>query len=247
MLKIDFKYFSKVMDAPTEATVLLPEKDAYSEVKPQPYKCLYLLHGLHGDYTTWTRKCAIERYVDKYNVCVVMPDAKSSFYTDMKYGYKYYTAVAKELPRIICNNFNVSDKREDNYVAGYSMGAYGAIKMALRECDRFSAAAGLSTVADMVSRAKENNEFLDWIFGEERIVPDEDNLFYLAEKMNDNPNKPRLYMGVGTSDSRYPMSVKFKEKLDTLNYDFTYRESEGAHNWLFWDEYIKYVFEWMFE
>ena len=53
-------------------------------------------------------------------------------------------------------------------------------------------------------------------------------------------------MGVGTEDFLYNDNVRLKEKFRELNYDFTYRESLGIHNWDFWDEYIQYVLEWMF-
>ena len=53
-------------------------------------------------------------------------------------------------------------------------------------------------------------------------------------------------MGVGTEDFLYESNVRLKEKFEQLEYDFTYRESSGTHNWGFWDEYIQYVLEWMF-
>ena len=53
-------------------------------------------------------------------------------------------------------------------------------------------------------------------------------------------------MGVGTEDFLYEANVKLKEKFETLDYDFTYRESVGAHTWEFCDEYIQDVLEWMF-
>ena len=54
-------------------------------------------------------------------------------------------------------------------------------------------------------------------------------------------------MGVGTSDFLYKGNIKLKEKFESLDFDYTYRESEGDHNWDFWDEYIRYVLEWIFE
>ena len=124
------------------------------------------------------------------------------------------------------------------------MGGYGALKAALRRPDVYCAAAGLSSVADIKSL-----DFKDTfipIFGEEMVIPDEEDLFYLAEKTNSNPDKPRVFMGVGTEDFLYEANVKLKEKFETLEYDYTYRQSSGSHNWEFWDEYIQYVLEWMF-
>ena len=174
-----------------------------------------------------------------------MPAAAKSFYTDMKHGMKYYTFIAKELPCVIREFLNVSDKREDNFVAGLSMGGYGALKIGLRECDTFCAAAGLSPVAELQYDEWHRSLFVP-IWGENNFIPKEDNLFYLVEKQNDNPNRPRLYIGIGTKDGLYPGVQRLKEKLEKLDYDFTYRESEGRdHTWDFWDEYIQYVLEWM--
>jgi S-formylglutathione hydrolase FrmB len=159
---------------------------------------------------------------------------------------KYYTYIAKELPKVIREFFNVSDKREDNFVAGLSMGGYGALKIGLRECDTFCAAAGLSSCTDINRRADFRNDLFKAIFGEDGEVPPEEDLFYLVEKQNSNPNKPRLYVGIGMEDFLYAENVRFKEKVESLDYDFTYRESHGVHSWNFWDEYIQYVLKWMF-
>lgn len=248
MIKTELRYSSRALGMPTSATVLLPQ-DVIGE-KPAPYKCLYLLHGMHGDSTSWIRNSAIERYAGQYNICVVMPEAHDSFYTDMKYGKAYYTAIAEELPRLICNTFNVSDKREDTFVAGLSMGGYGALKIALRAHERFCAGAGLSSAADMEVRAKrcfgEPGYFMDCIFGPERIVPEEDNLFSLAKAAEKKATKPRIYVACGTEDALYPMNVKFNEAMQNMDFDYTYREGPGAHTWDYWDAQIVEVLRWMF-
>lgn len=174
-----------------------------------------------------------------------MPAGDKSFYTDMKYGGKYYTYIAKELPKLVQEFFNVSEKREDNFIAGLSMGGYGALKIGMRECESFSAAAGLSGVADIEATVDMFKDVFIPIFGEELNIPDSENLFKIAEVTDKNPLKPRIFMGVGTEDFLYKGNKKLKEKFESLDFDYTYRESAGDHNWAFWDEYIKYALEWM--
>ncbi len=253
MALIELKFFSEALGIQTEAYVVIPQIGNYGEIGVgdsggrKKYKCLYLLHGLSDDHTIWLRRTSIERYAGKYGICVVMPFAAKSFYTDMKYGMNYYTYIAKELPSRICEFFNVSDRREDNFVAGLSMGGYGALKIALRECDRFCAGAGLSAVTDIAARAKDMSRISLPIFGKECEVDADDDLFALAEKRKNDPNRPRLYLGVGTEDFLYGENQLFKAKLEENGYDLTYRESQGSHTWEFWDEYIQYVLKWMFE
>lgn len=243
--------FSEALGVQTTVNVIIPQRETRGEIGvsnnagKNKYKCLYLLHGLSDDHTIWLRRTSIERYATEYGICVVMPFGGRSFYTDMKYGEKYYTYIAKELPRMIQEFFPVSDKREDNFIAGLSMGGYGALKIGLKNGDQFSAAAGLSSVADMVGTVDLFKDVFVPIFGESLNIPDSENLFKIAEKENSNPEKPRIYMAVGTEDFLYDGNIKLRDKFKTLDYDYTYKESEGEHSWGFWDNYIQDVLKWM--
>ena len=50
---------------------------------------------------------------------------------------------------------------------------------------------------------------------------------------------------VGKSVFIYEEIVRLQALFKTLDYDFTYRESEGSHDWEFWDEYILRSLHWM--
>lgn len=251
MALLTLKFFSESLGMQTEVYAVVPQKSTSGEIgiennnRDSELKCLYLLHGLSDDHTIWLRRTSIERYAADYGICVVMPCGGRSFYTDMKYGGKYYTYITEELPRVIGGFLKISQKREDTYIAGLSMGGYGALKSALKNPDKYCAAAGLSSVANI-----KNSRFKDDmipIHGENTAVPDSEDLFYLASKTNECLVKPRIYMGEGTEDFMYDDNIRLKEHFESLDYDYTYRESKGEHNWAFWDEYIQYVLKWMFE
>ena len=250
MALLELKFFSQTLGMQAEAYIIVPQKSTVGEIgikgkaDKEEYKCLYLLHGLSDDHTIWLRRTSIERYAADYGVCIVMPCGAKSFYTDMKYGMKYFTYITEELPAVVREFLNVSTKREDTYIAGLSMGGYGALKAALKKPEVFCAAAGLSSVADIKTRMFD--DVLVPVFGEELNIPDDEDLFFLAEKTNKNPLKPRIFMGVGTEDFLYEPNVRLKEHFEQLDYDFTYRESSGIHSWKFWDEYIQYALKWMF-
>lgn len=252
MALCEMHLFSEALGMQTTVYVVIPQRNTMGEIgvsgngEANKYKCLYLLHGLSDDHSIWLRRTSIERYAQEYGICVVMPFGGRSFYTDMKYGEKYYTYIAEELPRLMSEFFPISNKREDNYIAGLSMGGYGALKVALKNGDRFYAAAGLSSAADIASVTAMFKDVLIPVFGESLVVPDDEDLVKLAKKHNNDPVKPRIYMGVGTEDFLYEGNQTLKETFQGLNYDFTYRESAGIHSWEFWDEYIQYVLKWMF-
>ncbi len=251
----NLKFFSEALKMQCEISVIIPQKSAAGEIgvssgasKDGKYKCLHLLHGLSDDHTIWARRTSIERYAQEYGIAVVMPCGARSFYTNMKYGGAYYDYIAKEVPRIVREFFNVSDKREDNAIAGLSMGGYGALKIGMRESDSFFAAAGLSSVADVKAFMKLERyaEVAAPIFGDEVDIPDSEDLFALASELEGKAVKPRLYMGVGKQDFLYEHNQKLKSHIESLDLDYTYRESDGIHSWDFWDEYIQYVLAWAF-
>lgn len=252
MALLELSIYSEALGTQQQVYVIMPQERVQGEIgidnkakERESYKCLYLLHGLSDNHSIWLRRTSIERYAQEAGLCVVMPFGDRSFYTDMKYGGKYYTYVAKELPAIIGNMLNISPKREDCFIAGLSMGGYGALKIGLRCCDRFGAAAGLSSVGD-ISRGKTafTKDMVN-IFGEDMAIPQEEDLFSLAESCNKNPQKPRIYMAVGTEDFLYEDNLRLKEKFVSLDFDYTYEEGPGSHNWAFWDTYIQKVIAWL--
>lgn len=253
MALCEMRIFSESLRMQTTVNVVIPQKSTNGEIgvsqntQKGKYKCLYLLHGLSDDHSIWLRRTSVERYAAEYGICVIMPSGGRSFYTDMKYGEKYYTYIAEELPCIMQDLFGVSLDRCDNFIAGLSMGGYGALKIAMKNPERFGAAAGISSVADILGTKELFKDVFVPIFGEDIDISDSENLLKIAEEADKNEQKPRIYMGVGTEDFLYEGNQKLRKKFDSLSFDFTYRESEGGHTWEFWDEYIQYVLKWMFE
>ena len=242
MALLKFNFFSTSLLMQTEVNVIMPQKDVIVN-NGENYKCLYLLHGLSDNYSIWLRRTSIERYADKYGICVVMPSGGRSFYFNQANGENYYDFIAKELPQRINEFFKVSNRREDRYIAGVSMGGYGAIKIALKECDSFCAAAGLSSVADIKTELFKDhlNNLLNG--NVEKIH--ENDLYHLIKEKENEVNKPRLYSWCGTEDFLYKDNIEFKTYMEKYNYDFTYRESSGDHGWEYWDKEILAVLEWM--
>lgn len=253
MALINIKFASEVLGRATDINVILPQKSTQGQIGIQnkagdgKYKTLLLLHGLSDDNSIWQRHTSIDRYAVEAGVAVVMPSADRSFYTDMKYGDRYYTYISDEVLRIAREFLPLSDKREDNFIAGNSMGGYGALKIALRNPDKFAAVAGLSAATDIErTMAAHAPDLRECVFGQGKIEDTED-LFYLAKECDKLEVKPRIFMGVGFEDFLYEDNIKFRDALNKLHYDFTYRESKGGHGWDFWDEYIQYVLKWMLD
>jgi len=254
MALIHCHFFSQVLGLMSTMSVILPDPGPLkSEIasRIRRYPTLYLLHGLSDDHTAWQRRTAIERYVEGRNLAVVMPAVERSFYADMATGLRYWTFISEEVPAAARHFFPLSEERSQNYVAGLSMGGYGAFKLALAYPERYAAAASLSGVLDVVRLARDEQAAgqseLQHIFGEtDRLAGSLNDLFFLAEQMVDQGKpRPRLYQWCGTEDYLYADNLRFHKHTESLGVAVAYREGPGGHEWSCWDAQIQRVLDWL--
>ena len=256
MILTQVNFFSNVLTLRCTMNVILPQRNP---VEPQdkykpPFRVLYLLHGHSDDHTAWQRWTSIERYVEGLNLAVVMPAIHNSFYTDMAHGGKYFTFVTEEVPAVAHDLFPLSTERADTFVAGLSMGGYGAFKLALSHPEQYAAAASLSGALDMRESVKEHDdpgnaawlETMRNIFGDPDQFPGSPHdLFALAKKVSKSDLKPKLFQYCGTEDFLYADNLRFRDFVRPLGFDYTYEETPGNHDWIYWDRMIQKVLTWL--
>ena len=209
---------------------------------------LYLLHGLSDDDTIWTRRTSIERYVAPLGLAVVMPQVHRSFYADESYGGDYWTFLSEELPALVGSFFRVSQERRDTFVAGLSMGGYGAMKLALRHPDRFAAAASLSGALDVARLAAtrlgdEDPRLFDRIFGGRDVAGTDDDLLALVARSSGD--LPQLYVACGTQDALLQDTERFAASCAATGVDVRRDVGPGEHDWAYWDSRIQDVLAWL--
>lgn len=221
------------------------------------YKTLYLLHGIFGNYTDWISGTRIQRWAEEKNLAVVMPSGENRFYIDQEKGHELYGEfIGKELVEITRKMFPLSHKREDTYIAGLSMGGYGALRNGLKYHDTFGCIAGLSSALIVDGLKERTNEapffiegrdFAEQIFGKLEDVEESDkNPAWLVKKLGkEGASIPRIYMACGTEDSLLERNRAFCKMLKDAGADVTYEEGPGGHEWDFWDRYIRRVVEWL--
>ncbi|MFN8194491.1 MAG: alpha/beta hydrolase family protein [Nocardioidaceae bacterium] len=238
--------FSETLEVGVSLTVVLPQAteaqigvSATGERGAPPV--LYLLHGLSDDHTAWLRYTSIERYAAEAGLAVVMPAVGRSFYANEAHGHRYWDYVSEELPEIVGSFFHVSQEPEDTFVAGLSMGGYGAMKLALHHPDRFAAAASMSGALDLAAlfALGERIELLERVF-DGRLGPADDLMGLL-----DRPALPRLWVGSGTEDPIHAGSARFADAARAAGHDVTVDWRPGGHVWPLWDAMVQDVIAWM--
>lgn len=254
MALVHVHYFSTVLGMHRQMDVILPQRangiGVGSGAKQGPIPVLYLLHGGSDDHTIWQRRTSIERYALERGIAVIMPSTDLGFYTDMKYGSKFFTFFSQELPQIVHEFFpHLATDREHTFIAGLSMGGFGAVKLGILCPDQFAAVGSLSGMLDVCDRYARNDIFPAYypIYG--------DTLEEVRETVNDLPYQmeqaiqkgvelPPFFVICGTEDFLYDINQRFRDQF-TGRIDLKYEEEPGVHEWGFWDRNILRILDWL--
>ena len=247
-------YASQALARAVPVVVILPadrydfDTDRYVNSDGQKFKTLYLLHGLLGSCTDWVSETRIHKWAMEKNLAVVMPSGDNSFYIKGKMPFDdYETFIGKELPMITRRMFPLSDKREDTFIAGLSMGGYGALRNGIVYSETFSCVAGLSSAIHLFDENNPTGFEKDWADGADQVFRTNINPKVAFEEMRlEHRMEPRFYLSCGGKDDLMPANKEFRDFLIANGADVTWDEEEDAvHDWDFWDKQIVKVLDWL--
>lgn len=261
MALIQVNFLSKSLMRTVPLHVILPVDKLTFPGMPlreeKPFKTLYLLHGIFGNYTDWVSGTNIQRWAEEKDLAVVMPSGDNMFYVDQEASHNYYgELIGQELVEITRKMFPLSHRREDTFIAGLSMGGYGAIRNGLKYHGTFGYIAGLSSamlIDGLEARTNdtpffiERRDFAESFFGDLSRVKDSDkDPKWLVKKLiAEQADLPKMYLACGVEDSLLEPNREFRDWLLAAGVDVTYEEGPGSHEWDFWNRYIKKVIGWL--
>ncbi len=241
----------KSLQRRTSISVILPSDNIHflqdtEEIVPQPYKTLYLLHGLYGSDDIFLANTSIQKFAEDNGIAIVIPCGENSFYVDNVNSHAYYGEyVGQELLDITRNIFPLSHEREDTFIAGFSMGGYGAIRNGLKYSQNFSKIGMISSALitdDIVNYTSDDNvlrsrQFYESIFGNlDELEGSDMDPKALIDSCKDIPD---IFMACGVDDFLYGKNADFYEFLKSRDVNVRFVEASGEHTWEFCDEYIK--------
>lgn len=252
MALLQVNYLSKALFRTVPLNVILPvdrfdaDSNQYLNGKEHKYKTLYLLHGLLGNYTDWVSKTRIQTWAEEKNLAVVMPSGDNAFYLNSRTPWNdYETFIGEELVEVTRKMFPLSEKREDTFIAGLSMGGFGALRNGIRYSTTFSHVAGLSSAVHIFEDTSE--EASNGLFDDkQRAAATDKNPRVAVEVMLSGKRPvPKFYMACGTEDDLFEANVAFRDFMQERGIAVTWDEGEFGHEWDFWDQQIKKVLDWL--
>lgn len=222
-VKADQTIYSPENNCYFKYNVILPS--SFNVDPSTKYPVLYLLHGADGSNTDWCNGGNAASVVQEYiksgklpEIVVVMPDAKNTSYVDgYQDGIKYETFFHQTLMPYIESTYRIIGERDNRFIAGLSMGGFGASYYAFTYPEKFRYCYCMSGAVGGMGSA---------------LTPDIPTL--VADK--DFSSLPDYTMDIGTEDFLYATNVGVHNALEQMGFDHEFIQRSGAHDWKFWQE-----------
>ncbi len=260
MALIQMNLMSSALMRTVNVNVILPSDKLLppGAVRKQgPFPTLYLLHGLLGSEYDWVTGTPIRRWAEERDLAVVMPAGENSHYVDRTDAHvNFGEFVGSELVALTREIFPLSKRREDTFLAGLSMGGYGALRNGLKYSERFGSIAAFSVPNPLETMRRfkaesgkltESKRFFESNFGpSDQIAGSDKDILRLAEKLcQEEQELPKLFLACGSSDPLLQGNRRLASVLQELGYYTHYEEMAGGHDWDFWTAALRMLLDWL--
>lgn len=231
--------YSKAMNKEFKCVVIKPTMVQDESI---PVPVVYLLHGYSGSYSNWIlRVPKLKDYADQYQMMIVCPDGKNSWYYDspIDTSFRFETYVSKEIPVYIESHYTVIKNRTGRAITGLSMGGHGGLFLGFRHADTYGACGSMSGGVDL-RPFKKRWELIN-ILGDTVSKWDNWNYYSAINVIKKNPEEPSaVIIDCGTEDFFYTVNRNLHDKMLELKIPHEYIERPGQHNWDYWKNAVQY-------
>ena len=278
MAVFEISFFSSSLHRNTDVTAVVPAGGPVFPVPGQdaapkgPLRLLILLHGYSGHHSDWLRGSSLDQLATMHHMAIFCPSCENSFYIDdVKRDAFYEQFICREIPKFAREVFHISDKVEDTFIGGLSMGGYGAIRNGLKNPDVFGGIMAFSSavITDGLSHMPDDPQpapagqggqgarggggmgmsmsYFIHTFGKPSQIEGSDvDPKALARKLmeSDGP-KPKFYMACGSEDFLIEPNRDLHRHLESIGYAHHYVEGHGIHSWEYWNKHITDSLNWI--
>jgi S-formylglutathione hydrolase FrmB len=241
---------SSVLHSPVRYCVYLPAGYSAAGAETRKYPVLYLLHGLGGNQQTmaidgeWSVLQDLWREHKVGDFLVVSPDAWDTFYINSQDGKTPYgDFFLREFVPFIERTYRIRAARGARGITGFSMGGYGALRLAFGNPELFGSVSAHSAalirqpprgVDAGASSGDPAAQLLVKVFGNpiDRKFWDLNSAFLLARKNAAALSRMKIYFDCGTEDSFgfYRGASELDETLTSLKIPHEFHLYPGGHS-----------------
>ena len=259
MALVHVDFYSQSLSGQTELYAVLPNDvppfmAEVNEHYKRPAKVLVLLHGYSGNAADWVTGSRIRELSQEYNLAVLMPNGRNSFYLDLEgTGEQYASYVGKELLQYASRAFGLDVSPENCIIGGLSMGGFGAIHTGL-QFDSYKKVIGLSSalivnglpeITDEGNKVA-NRAYYEHIFGDLKNAPETEASPEVLVKKRILAGRPlpEFFLACGSEDFLIEANRSLDAFLTEQGVKHEFHVSPGIHNWKFWNEWLEPAIVW---
>ena len=200
------------------------------QAKSQPVPILYYLSGLTCNEENFITKAGAQQYAAELGIMLVAPDTSprntgipgededwdmgsgAGFYVDAteapwKKHYQMYSYVTQELPKLIADNFSVTDKQS---IMGHSMGGHGALICALKNPQQYLSVSAFAPIAAPMQCPWGNKLFTAYLGNDKQKWAEYD----ATELVKQTQLNSTILIDQGTADQFYHQQQLLPEHFD---------------------------------
>lgn len=201
-----------------------------------------LLHGVYGSHWAWAYKAgahitAGHLMTNRLVRPMVLAMPSDGLWGDGS-GYVAHAQadfeawICEDVPKAVQQLVPEVTTSSPIFIAGLSMGGYGALRLGAKYPSLFSGISGHSSITQW----EEMKQFVEEDISSFPIFAQDANVFPLLQK-----NKellPPFRFDCGREDPLIEGNRALHEALDAASIPHRYEEFEGAHEWPYWEEHL---------
>lgn len=256
---------SRALAGPMRFSIYLPPGYHAPREAERRYPAVYLLHGVGDDERAWPAFGRVEETLDAMIAgdelppfIVVMPNGAKSWWVDsadLGGPGDYGTAVRDDLATHVETTWRAVDSRDGRFVAGLSMGGFGALRLAFAHPERYRAVGALSSAlwnrvepgwkpADPARMTRIFTGSFGEPFDPQRFLANHPRRF--LPRVQNPPEPFGIYLEAGDDDgfgTQFATLELFQDLRDR-QIPVELRIDDGGHDWKVWRRALGPMMQW---
>lgn len=238
MARMDIDFYAKHLGRRVEISLILPSLNLHEALnnhdpefyqhRQEKFPLIIGLCGFGDNRKAWVNNTTIESLCEKNHFAACFVNGENKWYLNLGPIDNHYDFLEEDLLDYLYGNFKNLSPEAPLFIAGVSMGGYGALYHYLTNVDKYAGCVSLSpaTKPDFIDESK---------FGTLQS-------HFLKQKEKDL----HVFLSIGEKDFIIGPSREFNTFLKENHVGVEYRfVPEADHSWTFWEKEIIVAFETM--
>ena len=201
-----------------------------------------LLHGVYGSHWGWAMKGFAHRTLQRLVSSGEIPAMALAMPSDGLWGdgsayvphakQNFEKWILEDVPAAAAANLPCVSEKSVKFIAGLSMGGFGALRIGAKYPDRFRGIAGHSSITHF----QQLKQFVEEDLSSYCANPEDWSV--LETMLRNKAQLPPIRFDCGTEDILIEHNRELRRALQANAVAHTYEEYPGGHNWAYWETHI---------